>query len=214
MTAMLAALTVLATASAVARPRTRRVGASSGRPSARWRRPPRPDVARLLDDVARRVRAGESTARALAGASSSMPVPAAVEHAVGRYRRGLALADACRPIADDPDPATALAGATLCAVARFGGAGGRALDAAAAALRERSALAAEVRAQAATARLSALVLVVLPVGFAGWTVATDRAARAFLLGTPLGWAVAGAGGALDVVGAWWMRRLVRAVELP
>lgn len=176
---------------------------------------PRPaafDLAAFLDELARRVRSGASPAEALAAgtAAAGPTVPAPLRAAVERHRRGLALADACRPLVDEPDPGLALTGATLCAVARFGGGGGRALDAAASALRERAALAAEVRAQAATARLSALVLVVLPVGFAGWTLAVDAGARAFLLGGPVGWSVATAGLALDALGAWWMRRLVRA----
>lgn len=174
-----------------------------------WRGRQPVDHAVLLDDVARRVRAGESLAQALSDVCrSDASVPDPLRAAVARHGRGVALADACRPVADEPDRSLALVGATICALARFGGAGGRALDAAAAALRDRAAVADDVRAQAATARLSALVLVALPVGLAGWTVTSDRAARAFLLGSRLGWAVTAAGVGLDAVGALWMRRLV------
>ena len=128
------------------------------------------------------------------------------------HRRGVALVEACRPLADDADHAVALTAATLCLLAGTGGAAGRALDAAAGALRERAAVAADARAQAATARLSALVLVVLPLGFAAWSTATNAAARRFLFGSALGWSVAAAGLALDALGGWWMRRLVRGAS--
>ena len=165
----------------------------------------------MFDGLARTVRAGGALGPALAvWSDGTESVPAALEAAVARHRRGAALADACRPVADERDPSLALAGATLCALARCGAAGGRALDAAAAALRERAALAAEVRAHAATARLSAVVLALLPVVFATWTIIGDAAARGFLLGSAAGWAVTAAGLALDAVGAWWMRRLVAA----
>ena len=182
----------------------------------RWpTRAARPDHARLLDELARRVRAGGSLGHALVElCASDEPVAAPVRAAAARYGRGVALGPACQPVADDSDPALALVGATLCAVAGVGGAGGRALDAAAAALRERAAVAADVRAQAATARLSALVLVLLPLAFAAWTLVGDDDARAFLLGSRLGWAVTAAGLLLDAVGALWMRRLVAGAVLP
>ena len=187
-----------------------------GRRRPRWStRAARPDHARLLDELARRVRAGGSLGHALVElCASDEPVAAPVRAATSRYGRGVALGPACQPVADDADPVLALVGATLCAVAGVGGAGGRALDAAAAALRERAAVAADVRAQAATARLSALVLVLLPLAFAAWTVVGDDDARAFLLGSRLGWAVMAAGLALDAVGALWMRRLVAGAVQP
>lgn len=199
-------------ATAAPRPGRVRLAHAPGLP---WTSPPTAvDPAPLLDELARRVRAGGSLADALAvvTAESGWSASAPLQAAARRHRRGLAVAEAYRPMADDTDPAIALVGATVCAVARFGGRSGLALDTAAAALRERHAVRAEVRAQAATARLSALVLVVLPVGFGSWTLLTDPDARAFMLGTPTGWAVTGAGLALDGAGAWWMRRLVAAAE--
>lgn len=136
---------------------------------------------------------------------------AGLQVAARSHRRGLSLADACAPLTDHPDRALALTGATLCLLAGTGGAAGRALDAAAVAVRERDAVAADVRAQAATAQLSAVVMVVLPLGFAAWSVASNPAARHFLFGTALGAVVALTGVALDLAGAWWMRRLVRSV---
>jgi tight adherence protein B len=215
LTAACAAALVLVASASAGRRRPRPPGRSR-RPD-RWpRRGSRPAsgaaaLAAVLDDLGREVRAGRSLGGALASRCVGAPAPPAPLVAVAqRHQRGVVLAEAARPLADAPDPSLALAGATLCALARCGGASGRALDAAAAALRERAALAADVRAQAATARLSAVVLVLLPVAFAAWTVAGNAAARRFLFASRGGAVVAAAGVALDVAGAWWMRRLIRA----
>lgn len=217
-TALATALAALAALVAVGprRPSVPRRARRLVRPARRWsppwpavrqvaRRGPAADPARLLDELGRRVRGGASLGVAVHEVATDGPLLAVAR----LHRRGIALAEACRPLADDPDHGVALTAATLCLLAGTGGAAGRALDAAAGALRERAAVAADVRAQAATARLSALVLVALPVGFAAWSTATNPAARRFLFGSALGWSVAGAGLGLDAVGAWWMQRLVR-----
>lgn len=209
--AALAVLVALGPRPPSARGRVRalhRPGRRAARPRP-WTRPPRVDHARTLDQLARRVRSGASLGSALQEVAPSGAD--ALQVAARSHRRGLSVAAACTPLTDDPDRALALTGATLCLLAGTGGAAGRALDAAAAAVSERDAVAADVRAQAATAQLSAAVMVVLPLGFAAWSVASNAAARHFLVGSALGAVVAATGVALDVVGAWWMRRLVRSV---
>lgn len=89
---------------------------------------------------------------------------------------------------------------------------GRALAAVADTLRDRQARAREVQALAAQARLSAVVLVVLPVAFAVLVAAWDPAVARFATGTPAGWACLAGGVALDAVGACWMARLIGAVR--
>jgi len=63
--------------------------------------------------------------------------------------------------------------------------------------------------QSAQARLSARVLTLLPVAFAGWGIATDSRVRAAYAMSPLPGACTACGLLLDLAGWWWMRRLVR-----
>ena len=99
---------------------------------------------------------------------------------------------------------------TLIAVARVGGSGGAAIERTADTIRERRDAVAERHAQAAQARLSAVVLSSLPPVFALWSVSTDARVRTFLLGSTLGVASVVAGALLNVMGWWWMRRLTGA----
>jgi tight adherence protein B len=81
-------------------------------------------------------------------------------------------------------------------------------DRAAATLRERAACRDEQRAHTAQARLSARVLTIVPVAFAAFTVTTNPSVRQVYLGSPVGALVVVAGAALNVIGWWWMRRIV------
>ena len=78
-------------------------------------------------------------------------------------------------------------------------------------LREREALAREVRALASQAQMSALVLVLTPIGFAVAVAAVDERVGSFLFATPLGLACVATGLILDLAGGWWMRHLVGRV---
>jgi tight adherence protein B len=78
-------------------------------------------------------------------------------------------------------------------------------------LRERSALAGEVRAQTAQARASAGALSALPFLFTGLCALADRNVLSFLLGTLPGVACLVAGAALQALGLWWMRRTIAGV---
>ncbi len=106
-----------------------------------------------------------------------------------------------------------MAAGALALAATAGGPQARAIDGAAATFRDRRAVAGEVRAQSAQARLSALVIGLLPVAFLLWAAATDRRTAAFLVADPLGVVCLGAGVALEALGALWMRRVVRGVAL-
>jgi tight adherence protein B len=140
------------------------------------------------------------------------PARADLRGVVARAERGLPLADAfagwARP---DPSPEVHVAAAALALAASAGGPQAQAIDRAAATLRERRAVAGDVHAQSAQARLSALVIGLLPVAFLLWAVVTDRRTAAFLVADPVGWACLSVGLTLEALGALWMRRILREV---
>src|SRR5439155_897231 len=70
--------------------------------------------------------------------------------------------------------------------AESGGAAARAIDGVGETLRANLAVAAEVRAQSAQARLSALVIALAPLGFGALAAGTDRQTADFLFRTPIG----------------------------
>ena len=86
---------------------------------------------------------------------------------------------------------------------------GARLDHTAATLRQRAALADEVRALTAQSRASATVVALAPVGFALVVAATDPRLIHAMFETSIGRASLTAGLILDLIGLWWMRRLTR-----
>jgi tight adherence protein B len=166
----------------------------------------------LLEDIARGVRAGSSLGQACVESVAAIggPAGAGLSAAVGAAERGQPLAQAFATWAATSTVAEErLAAGALALAASAGGPQARAIDGVAATLRERRAVAAEVHAQSAQARLSAVVIGVLPVLFLVWAAATDRRTAAFLVATPGGWMCLGAGLGLEAAGGAWMRRLLR-----
>jgi tight adherence protein B len=163
------------------------------------------ELAVALEATARDLRAGHALRPALACQSAVIPAGSAL-------LRGEPLLPTLRAwsarAATDHERIAATA---IALAAQAGGAAALALDTAAASLRERAAADAEARAQASTAMLSALIVGGLPVVFVGFTVMADRRTSTVLLTTPAGWTCLAVGSALDAVGLWWMRRLVRSV---
>lgn len=163
-----------------------------------------------LDAIAAGLRGGLALPAAIAGAA---PVGTPLGDELAAVAR---TTDAGRSLDDAigrwqeaaTDPHTALAAAALTVAARVGGPGARAVDGAAASLRERLSTEAETRALATQGRASAAVLTLAPLAFALLLTSLDPAAGRFLLGTPIGWACIGVGLGLDATGAWWMARLV------
>ena len=102
-----------------------------------------------------------------------------------------------------------MAVAALCLGAETGGAQARAIDGVAATLRDRLAVAGEVRALTSQTRASMLVIAAAPVAFCVFASTTDPRTSTFLFRTPVGLACLAAGISLDIVGALWMRRLCR-----
>ena len=99
--------------------------------------------------------------------------------------------------------------ATALALSAYaGGEVGRALDRAAATLRERRELRGEARALATQARASAGVLTVAPIVFAFLVSAVEPGVVEFLVASPPGLACLATGLVLDALGAWWMARIM------
>ena len=166
----------------------------------------------VLEATARGLRAGASLPVALAAASSgAAPLVGSDLALVAEGAAGPGLvAELDRWAATRPLPGVRLAAAALALSAEIGGGGARALDGVALTLRQRQAVAGEVRALATQARLSALVLTIAPVAFAALAAAGDPRTATMLLRAPVGQVCLAAGLGLDAVGALWMARITRA----
>jgi Flp pilus assembly protein TadB len=173
------------------------------------------DHARLLESVARSLRGGTSLTVALqeaVGAGRSGAAVDDLEQALWSIDTGLTVSEAVDAwVAARPCRARVLAGAAIALGAEVGGPHARSLDGAAAGLRDRAELIREVRALTSQARASATVMVLAPVGFAGYAWVTDTRIARVMFATPIGWACLGAGVALDLLGAAWMARLAGRV---
>jgi Flp pilus assembly protein TadB len=179
--------------------------------------PPRDDeLASWCDGVARAVRAGVSLPLAIASTRGDPPIEAALAPVRLALERGTPTADAILRLGSDR-PRTRrtrsrTAGSELVigvvrAVATVGGPSAESLDRVAAVLRERCADAADRQTHAAQARLSAVVLTLLPPAFLGLLAFTGTGVRAALTTAP-GVACVTAGVLLNVIGWRWMSRLV------
>ena len=82
------------------------------------------------------------------------------------------------------------------------------LDGLAGTLRERQAAHREVRALTAQARLSGVILGLLPIGFFAFLVVTSRREMLDAIGTPLGGTSLGVGLGLEVLAFLWIRHLL------
>ena len=171
---------------------------------AAWRRRPSPPTtdewAALLDRMSAEVRTGSSLTAAY-GAALRRASPAGALVRPGVAVPELFAANAVR----DPDEAVVVHAVT--AAHALGGPVAATLDAASALLRERAAIRAEARAYSAQARLSARVLTGVPIAFAAWSMVASRSFRTALL-SQLGLISAAVGGVVNLLGWWWMRRLV------
>jgi tight adherence protein B len=93
------------------------------------------------------------------------------------------------------------------ACAEHGGEGAEPIDRAAAALRQRAALAGERRTNSAQARMSALVMTCLPLAMLALLALTSRSVRAAST-SPAGLVAIALGAMLNLAGWAWMRRLI------
>ena len=157
--------------------------------------------------MARAVRSGASPAQAIAAAAREAPHLPGLTTCAYRARE-TGLAEACRAWRQSDDrPGVRLVTAAMELNGSAGGSLARALDGVADTIEARAVVRREVRAQAATARASAAVLVVAPMVFAGVSLATDSAALAFLTRTPAGLTCLLVAVGLDAAGAAWMAKI-------
>ncbi|HEX2048047.1 MAG TPA: type II secretion system F family protein [Acidimicrobiales bacterium] len=169
-----------------------------------------------LESVARSLRSGASLRQAVeeAGASTGggggKVLAAELARAAAEAAQGASLVAALEGVAARrPLPGVRLGVAALCLGAETGGAQARAVDGVAATVRERLAVAAELRALSSQARISALVIGLAPIGFGAFAAATDPRTSEFVFHTPAGLALLVTGLVLDGVGWLWMQRLAR-----
>jgi tight adherence protein B len=161
----------------------------------------------LVETTARDVRAGASLRSALIDAIG--PRPHLLGHVGARLHDGSPLSEALAP--DDlgsvsDDAAFVLHGLRL--AASTGGATADTLERVAAIVRERHAFRGERFAHAAQARLSARVLTVLPLVVGAWGYLSSAQVRRSYSVSPITPALAVTGVLLNLIGWWWMRRLV------
>jgi tight adherence protein B len=167
-----------------------------------------------LEAVARSLRSGASLRQAVeeAGAApgTGRVLAGELSRAAAEAAQGASLVTALEGVgARRPLPGVRLGVAALCLGAETGGAQARAVDGVAATVRERLAVAAELRALSSQARISALVIGLAPVGFGAFAAATDPRTAQFLLHTAGGLVLLLAGLVLDGLGWLWMQRLAR-----
>ena len=165
-----------------------------------------------LEAVARSLRSGASLHLAVGEAAESVPgvlgqdlAHVAVEAACGTpLARALVEWERRRPLSG-----VRLTVAALGLGAETGGAQGRAVDGVAETIRNRLAVAGEVRALSSQARYSGLVIALAPLGFSALASMTDERTAEFLFRTPVGLACLVGGIGLDAAAALWMHRLAQ-----
>lgn len=170
----------------------------------------------LLEAIARHLRGGASLRVSVLDGATAVPseVALAFGSLADAAASGAPIVEAAQGWARArPDAGTRLAAAALALGATTGGAPARSLDAVAATLRDRLALAGEASASSAQARLSAAVVGGAPLAFAALAAGLDAHSVSFLFTTPLGGACLAGGIGLDALGLWWMRRIVEGVAL-
>jgi tight adherence protein B len=167
----------------------------------------------VADEIGAGLRSGASLLQALEGATGRGGLAGAhLAAALRPVDRGGALAEAAgRWATTASEVGEVLVAQAVELAATSGHATPLLFDTVADALRERAALAGEVRAQTAQARASALALGLLPLGFTGLLALTDPGVPRFLVGSELGWGCLAMGLALEAAGGWWMHRIIGGV---
>jgi tight adherence protein B len=167
----------------------------------------------LVDLIARALRGGANLQLAMAEAAASEgPASESLRAVLARVAAGERLGDGVdRWAAGLTHPDADMVRAVLRLGGSTGGALAVSLERTAATLRERTALADEIRALTAQARASSLVVALAPLGFLGVVVTVDRDSAAVLFTTPLGFACLLTGLLLDAAGIVWMSQIAAAV---
>ncbi len=147
-------------------------------------------------------------------AISSSPLRADFKRIGARLAMGASVRQAVEPWPDErPISGVRAAAGGLVVTAELGGAAAGPLNGLADSLSARLAICAETRAQSAQARVSAIVVALIPLGFLAFSAAIDPDAIDALVARPLGRICLIVGIGLDGLAALWMRRIVRDREL-
>ena len=175
------------------------------RPTAIESKHPPADAVSAYDSVVRELRSGLSLRASLVSALAHHPQ--VTPEVLVALRSELPLSEALDGMSVHHDTdALFVHGLRVCV--RTGTDAADVLDRAVVIARERRAWLAERRAQAAQARLSAWLLTLLPMVFAGWGLLTSARVRDALVDSPVVGICISAGCGLNLIGWWWMRRLV------
>jgi tight adherence protein B len=168
-----------------------------------------PDVLQLL---ASSLQSGFSLAQALDAVVREGSQPAAGEfsRALGEARIGADLADALDGVAARMDSQDMRWSVMAIRIQRsVGGNLAEVLRNTIATMRERAFLRRHVKALSAEGRLSAYILVALPIVLGGWLFYSSRAYMQLLYTTTFGLMMLTGAVALVVIGAFWMRALIK-----
>jgi len=169
-------------------------------------------VPNAVERIAAELRAGGTVTTAIVGLSQSdIALAGDFARIDARLRMGSSLEAAlrCWAIERPVEGVGATAGA-LAVCASAGGRGADALDGLSSSLRDHLAVVAEAQALSAQARLSAIVVGSVPIAFLAWSMLVDPNALHALFATSVGRVCVALGLALEAVGAWWMRKIIRA----
>ena len=167
----------------------------------------------MLELLARELRAGATVPVALRAVAADEPAASSLLPIVERVDRGARVGDELDRWAADLGSADAeLARSVLRLGLRTGAALADSLDRVAATIRDRIELDDELKALTAQSRASASILAAAPAVFLLVIGLADPSMVAPLVTTPIGWVCLTVGIGLDVLGFWWMRRLVRGID--
>lgn len=173
----------------------------------RSRGPTDVDVANWCDDMARGLRSGSSLTTAFTDSGHDhLAMASVVAPVIAQVARGRSLVDALRAATTETS-AGGLALTVVRTCAELGGPAAGPLERVAATLRARDALRQEQHAHSAQAQMSARVMTLIPVGMLALLASTDPRVRESV-GTPAGVATVTLGATLNLVGWWWMQRII------
>jgi len=169
-------------------------------------------VPAAVDRVAAELRAGGTIATAVSAlARGDGALASDFARIDARVQLGATATDALRTWSRERDaPGVPVVAGALAMCATIGGRAADALEGVASSLRDRLGVVAEARALSAQARMSATVVGGAPLLYIGWSAIADGRALHALLGTSTGRVCVALGLGLEVLGIWWMRRILRA----
>ena len=155
--------------------------------------------------LARVVRGGSTLTAALRHVDPPVSCAHVIEPITLALTRGSSLTAALDVAPSSPHLTLAIGVLQACSV--NGGPPAEPLDRAASTLRSRAVAAVERQTQSAQARLSVIVMTVLPIAMLALLMVTSAATRA-ATATPLGLLALAVGVALNLTGWHWMRRII------